>query len=407
MPKKLLLADDSITIQKVVAITFASEDYTLTTVDNGEDAVNRARDLNPDVILADVVMPRRNGYEVCEAVKADPSLKHIPVLLLAGTFEAFDEARARAASADGHIQKPFDSQTLIDRVNQLVLRGAPATAAAPADAVQAPQSQPLAAPFSPARVAAAVPPAQGLPRPPQSFAPAPRPPGVGVPPGARPPAPGVPMGARPPAPGGPAAARPPPGARPPVPGALGALGGLGAPGARPAVPGMPTAARPPAPGMPGGARPPIPGALVPGAARPAIPGVPAGVRPPLGGIPPPPAPGRPVAPGMASAPAGAKPVAGGARPAKDPFGLGMTIPQPRPGAPARPPVPAPGGGPMPRGAPVGAPRVDGGEALLREALTRASREVIEKIAWEVVPQLAETIIREELDRLIKERDAKV
>ncbi|MFN7132171.1 MAG: PleD family two-component system response regulator, partial [Myxococcales bacterium] len=85
MPKKLLLADDSITIQKVVAITFANEDYQITAVDNGEDALNKARELVPDVILADVVMPRRNGYEVCEAVKGDPGLKHIPVLLLAGT----------------------------------------------------------------------------------------------------------------------------------------------------------------------------------------------------------------------------------------------------------------------------------------------------------------------------------
>src|SRR5512147_463497 len=109
MPRKLLLADDSITIQKVVAITLSSEDFAITAVDNGEDAVTRAHELKPDVILADVVMPRKNGYEVCEAIKADPSLKHIPVLLLAGTFEAFDEARARGARADGHIAKPFES----------------------------------------------------------------------------------------------------------------------------------------------------------------------------------------------------------------------------------------------------------------------------------------------------------
>ena len=89
MPKNLLLADDSITIQKVVGITFANEDYKVTSVDNGEDAIAKARELKPDVILADVVMPKRNGYEVCEAVKADPALAKIPVLLLSGTFEAF------------------------------------------------------------------------------------------------------------------------------------------------------------------------------------------------------------------------------------------------------------------------------------------------------------------------------
>ena len=90
MPKNLLLADDSITIQKVVGITFQNEDYKVTSVDNGEDAINKARELRPDIILADVVMPRKNGYEVCETVKADAALRGIPVLLLAGTFEAFD-----------------------------------------------------------------------------------------------------------------------------------------------------------------------------------------------------------------------------------------------------------------------------------------------------------------------------
>src|SRR5689334_16349430 len=135
MPKNLLLADDSITIQKVVGITFAGEDFQVTTVDNGEDALTRARDLRPDLVLADVVMPKKNGYEVCEALKADPATRHIPVLLLAGTFEAFDEARARAARADGHIAKPFESQALINKVKEM-LEGkgaaAPAAGARPA-----------------------------------------------------------------------------------------------------------------------------------------------------------------------------------------------------------------------------------------------------------------------------------
>jgi len=71
MPKTLLLADDSITIQKMVAITFANEDYAVTVVDNGEDLIARARTMRPDVVLADVVMPRKNGYEVCEALKGE------------------------------------------------------------------------------------------------------------------------------------------------------------------------------------------------------------------------------------------------------------------------------------------------------------------------------------------------
>ena len=139
MPKTLLLADDSVTIQKVVGISFASEDVEIITVDNGDDALRRARELRPDVILADVVMPGLSGYEVCEAVNADAALRHIPVLLLTGTFEAFDEARAASAGAAGHVAKPFEAQTLVDRVKQLLAsppraRAAPAPGPAPSPA---------------------------------------------------------------------------------------------------------------------------------------------------------------------------------------------------------------------------------------------------------------------------------
>jgi CheY-like chemotaxis protein len=119
MAKTLLLADDSVTIQKVVGISLASEDIRLVTVDNGDDALARARELRPDAILADCVMPGRNGYEVCEAIAADPALRHIPVLLLTGTFEAFDEERAVRCGAAGHIAKPFEAQTLLDEVQRL------------------------------------------------------------------------------------------------------------------------------------------------------------------------------------------------------------------------------------------------------------------------------------------------
>lgn len=129
MPKTLLLADDSVTIQKVVGISFANEDVVLLTVDNGDDAVTRAREARPDLVLADVMMPGKDGYEVCETLKADPELRHVPVLLLSGTFEPFDEERARRAGADGHITKPFEAQALVDQVNALLARSVEAPAA--------------------------------------------------------------------------------------------------------------------------------------------------------------------------------------------------------------------------------------------------------------------------------------
>ena len=101
MSKTLLLADDSVTIQKVVGISFANEDVRIVTVDNGDDAVARAREIKPDIVLADVVMPGKSGYDVCAAIKGDPELRGTPVLLLTGTFETFDEDRARNRRDNG------------------------------------------------------------------------------------------------------------------------------------------------------------------------------------------------------------------------------------------------------------------------------------------------------------------
>jgi CheY-like chemotaxis protein len=146
MPKSLLLADDSVTIQKVVGISFANEDIEITTVDNGRDAVAKARAIRPDIILADVVMPGMSGYEVCETIKADPNLRHVPVLLLTGTFEAFDQARATAVGAAGHVAKPFEAQTLVDRVKQLLAAAPPAAKAPATRPAAAPAPAPAAAP---------------------------------------------------------------------------------------------------------------------------------------------------------------------------------------------------------------------------------------------------------------------
>jgi CheY-like chemotaxis protein len=123
MSNKLLLADDSITIRKVVGIIFANEDYTLSVVDNGNAALEKAREIIPDIILADVQMPGNTGYEVCTEVRRDPALKHIPLLLLTGAFEPFDEEKARQSGADDFISKPFESQQLIEKVKSLIALG--------------------------------------------------------------------------------------------------------------------------------------------------------------------------------------------------------------------------------------------------------------------------------------------
>ncbi|HZE71437.1 MAG TPA: response regulator [Pyrinomonadaceae bacterium] len=119
--RKLLLADDSVTIQKVIDLTFADEGVEVITVGDGEEAIEKVEELLPDVVLADVFMPIFNGYEVCEYIKGSEKLKHIPVMLLVGSFEPFDEAEARRVGANDTLTKPFQSiRRLIEKVGDLV-----------------------------------------------------------------------------------------------------------------------------------------------------------------------------------------------------------------------------------------------------------------------------------------------
>src|ERR1700693_5357604 len=122
MGKKILLADDSLTIQKVVELTLAGTDYELTCVSNAQEARDALAASRPDLILADVVMPGKNGYEVCEAVKGNPATARIPVVLLSGTFEPFDRGHADRIGCDLVISKPFDAQQLLGRIETLLGR---------------------------------------------------------------------------------------------------------------------------------------------------------------------------------------------------------------------------------------------------------------------------------------------
>jgi CheY-like chemotaxis protein len=120
MPKKLLLADDSVTIQRVIELTFSSEDVQVLAVGDGEEAIARIPIDKPDIILADIGMPKRSGYEVSAFVKNHPEFAHIPVLLLAGAFEPVDDAKAKEAKCDGVLVKPFEPQHVIARVRELI-----------------------------------------------------------------------------------------------------------------------------------------------------------------------------------------------------------------------------------------------------------------------------------------------
>jgi CheY-like chemotaxis protein len=116
MSLRLLVADDSITIQKVVTLALAGEDVLTKAVSDGNAALEALGHFRPDIVLADVFMPGRNGYEVCEHIKDAPDLVHIPVILLVGTFEPFDQGEAARVRCDGYLTKPFDTEELLKMI---------------------------------------------------------------------------------------------------------------------------------------------------------------------------------------------------------------------------------------------------------------------------------------------------
>jgi len=132
MAHKLLLADDSVTIQRVIELTFADEDVQVTVVGDGKQAVERILSDRPDIVLADIGMPGHDGYDVAAFIKGDPRFAHIPVVLLTGAFEPLDENRARRVGCDAVLIKPFEPQMVIDRVKELLSGGRPVNRASAA-----------------------------------------------------------------------------------------------------------------------------------------------------------------------------------------------------------------------------------------------------------------------------------
>src|SRR5204862_1937642 len=121
VPYTLLLADDSVTIQRVIELTFADEDIKVIAVSDGDQAIAQLDAAPPDIVLADIGMPGRNGYEVAEYIKQSPRLAHIPVVLLTGAFEPIDQVRAAEVGCDGVLAQPFEPQLVISRVTELLL----------------------------------------------------------------------------------------------------------------------------------------------------------------------------------------------------------------------------------------------------------------------------------------------
>jgi CheY-like chemotaxis protein len=166
---RVLLADDSPHAQRMGESILREEGFEVVTVTDGETALVRLPDVDPDVILADVFLPQRSGFEICRRVKTDPALRHTRVVLTAGALEPLDEEETRRVQADATLRKPFEASVVIDIIRPLILaaqadreamtvaRAGPTVASSPGR-----QEEPPAAP-QPELPAAASPPADAAP----------------------------------------------------------------------------------------------------------------------------------------------------------------------------------------------------------------------------------------------------
>ncbi len=120
MTKRLLVADDSPTIHKVVRLALADEDIEVESVDRADDVVERATQFRADLVLADASMPGSSGYQICERLKSRPELQQVPVVLLVATGETYDEREAARVGCDGYLHKPFDMAEFIEMARRLL-----------------------------------------------------------------------------------------------------------------------------------------------------------------------------------------------------------------------------------------------------------------------------------------------
>lgn len=134
MARRVLVADDSPTVQRRARDTLAAEGIDVVTVSNGVAAIKKLRDVNPLLVLADISMPGKDGYEVCDFVKSTPEWRHVPVLLVVGADEPYDEPRSVRVGADGSIKKPFDRDELVSTVTKFLSQAEKAAPPPPAPA---------------------------------------------------------------------------------------------------------------------------------------------------------------------------------------------------------------------------------------------------------------------------------
>jgi CheY-like chemotaxis protein len=147
---RILLVDDSPHAQRMGERILSDEGYEVVTVSNADSALIRLDDVDPDIVIADTVMPGRTGYDICQYLKMSPRHRHVRVILTAGVLESLDEEHSKRVEADGSLMKPFEATALLAMVKPLAEAAAADRAAQKADSPRpagAPAPKSPAAPF--------------------------------------------------------------------------------------------------------------------------------------------------------------------------------------------------------------------------------------------------------------------
>lgn len=120
MPKQILIADDEPNIVLSLEFLMQREGYRVLVARDGEEALERIRAERPDLVVLDVMMPKRNGFEVCEAVRADPSLAGVRILMLTAKGREAEMHKGLNLGADAYVAKPFSTRDLVNRIKTLL-----------------------------------------------------------------------------------------------------------------------------------------------------------------------------------------------------------------------------------------------------------------------------------------------
>jgi len=117
---KILVVDDEVNITQILEFSIGAEGYEVIAAQNGEEAIDKARREQPDLIILDIMMPIIDGYEACRILKSNPLTKNIPVILLTAKGRDIDRRFGYEVGATDYIIKPFSPNKLVDKIHKLL-----------------------------------------------------------------------------------------------------------------------------------------------------------------------------------------------------------------------------------------------------------------------------------------------